>query len=185
MRNGYPPWFKSVPPKYVKPQRVDKEHNGAIKSKLEIDKEDKGYIGPGFVLSLTGFFAVPKGPTDVQLVYDASASGLNGVLWAPTFALPGAHALLDIVTPSSWMGDLDMGEQFLNFTLHSKLQQFCGIDVRPYFGSVQGQTAWLRWTKCMMGLLTSPYYAVKGTHLAEETAWGDPLDPIIHFNGQG
>ncbi len=68
------------------------------------------------MLSLTGIFAVPKGPTDVQLVYDASASGLNGVLWAPTFALPGAHALLDIVTPSSWMGDLDMGDPPLQTT---------------------------------------------------------------------
>lgn len=76
------------------------------------------------------------------------------------------------------MGDLDMSEQFLNFTLHAGIQQFCGIDVKPYLGSRPGKTAWLRWTKCMMGLLTSPYYAVKGTHLAKEIAWGDQLDPL-------
>ena len=62
------------------------------------------------------------------------------------------------------MSNLDMGEQFLYFPLHPELQQYCGIDVHPYLGSTQGKTAWLQWTRCMMGWLTSPYYAVKDTH---------------------
>ncbi len=32
------------------------------------------------------------------------------------------------------MGDLDMGEQFLNFPMHPDLQVFCGIDVQLYLG---------------------------------------------------
>jgi hypothetical protein len=39
---------------------------------------------------------------------------------------------------SSWMSDLDMGEQFLNFPLDPVLQPYCGINIRPVFGSTPG-----------------------------------------------
>lgn len=110
------------------------------------------------------------------MVYDASASGLNACLWVPTFALPSAESLMECMVSTSWMGDLDMGEQFLNFPLHPELQKFCGIDLRPYLCPDSVATYWLRWTRCMMGLRTSPYFAVQGTLLAEEVAFGDPLD---------
>ena len=63
----------------------------------------KGYIATGFVANLTGFFAVPKGPTDTRMVYDASVSGLNVALWVPTFAMPSSHSLVDVLTEESWM----------------------------------------------------------------------------------
>lgn len=49
------------------------------------------------------------------MLYDASVFGLNDRLWAPSFTLPGAEVLLDLLTVDSWMRDLDMGEQFSNF----------------------------------------------------------------------
>jgi hypothetical protein len=30
------------------------------------------------------------------------------------------------------MGDLDIGEVFLNFPLHSSLQELCGVDLTHY-----------------------------------------------------
>jgi hypothetical protein len=30
------------------------------------------------------------------------------------------------------MGDLDIGEMFLNFPLHASLQKVCGVDMSPY-----------------------------------------------------
>ncbi len=75
----------------------------------------------GMVTSLTSFFAVPKGMEDIRLVYDASRSGLNKALWAPSFPLPSVDTLTDMLEPSSWMADLDMGEQFLNFPLETHL----------------------------------------------------------------
>lgn len=71
------------------------------------------------------------------------------------------------------MSDLDMGEQFLNCPLHGDIQEYCGIDVRPYFAEQRCQTLWLRWTRCMMGLKSSPYVATKATYLGEEVAVGD------------
>jgi hypothetical protein len=74
------------------------------------------------------------------------------------------------------MGDLDMGEQFLNFPMHPKLQQFCGIDLHPLLAPNSKKTMWFRWTRCMMGLRPSPYYAIQGTYLAEELVQGDHHD---------
>jgi hypothetical protein len=91
----------------------------------------KGYIDEGEVRSLTSYFSVPKGSNDIHMVYDASASGLYQCLWVPNFWLPSAEGLVETMTKDSWMGDLDMGEQFLNFHLHPELQKYCGIYVRP------------------------------------------------------
>lgn len=166
VRDGHAPWFMSAPPKYLRPQRG--EPNEVVRAKVReklSNVKDKGYISAGTVKSLTSYFAVAKGDQDIRMVYDASASGLNACLWVPTFALPSADALLELLTEKSWMSDLDMGEQFLNFPLHEDLQAFCGIDVRPYFGAGRQSTLWLRWTRCMMGLRCSPYMAVKATYL--------------------
>jgi len=121
------------------------------------------------VVSLTSYFAVPKGTSDVRMVYDSTRSGLNSAIWVPSFSLPSVDTLTDRLDITSWMSDLDMGEQFLNFPLDQDLQPYCGIDVCPYLGTSPGtQTLWLRWARCMMGLKSSPYVAIKGTHLAEE-----------------
>ncbi len=116
------------------------------------------------------------------MVYDATISGLNDSLWTPPFVLPRAEAVLDQMDENSWMGDLDMGEQFLNFPLHPKLQRHCGIDVHPYLGGGRKRTMWWCWAWCMMGLKPSPYLAVKGTYLAEEVVHGDPGDPANLFH---
>jgi hypothetical protein len=61
------------------------------------------------------YFAVPKGLEDICMVYDASKSGLNKALWVPSFPLPTAETLSDLLEEDSWMADVDMGEMFLNF----------------------------------------------------------------------
>jgi hypothetical protein len=145
----------------------------------------KGYIGKGAVSSLTSCFAVPKGADDVHLVYDSTKSGLNAAIWVPSFSLPTVDTLTDMLEPTSWMSDLDMGEQFLNFLLNPKLQPYCGIDVRPYLGAPgDTQTRWLHWTHCMMGLMSTPYITNKGTHIAEETVLGYRLAPTNHLRWQ-
>jgi hypothetical protein len=91
------------------------------------------------------------------------------------------------------MADFDMGEQFLNFPLDPRIQAVCGIDVKPYLDPEQQQTTWwLRWNRCMIGLKSSPYLVVKGTHLAEESVFRDRHDgsnPLqwssIHLNLPG
>jgi hypothetical protein len=95
------------------------------------------------------------------MVYNALVSGFNDCLWVPTFFLPSMEALVDQMDQDSWMGDLDMGEQFLNLPIHPALQQYCGINLQPYLGRDQQQTMWWCWARCMMCLKSSPYFAVQ------------------------
>jgi hypothetical protein len=182
-RDGQPLWVGEPQPRYRRPQRGEREPNihAQIKAKL-LNVIGKGYVAPGNVTSLTSYFGVPKGPSDTRMVYDSSKSGLNDVMWVPSFSLPTMEALTNLLDRHSWMSDLDMGEQFLNFPLDPKVQPLCGIDVRPYLGTIGNKaTHWLRWTRCMMGLRTSPYVAVKGTHIAEEIVFGDRHCPTNPF----
>jgi len=177
--DGHKPWFSSAPPRYRVPQRSegDEDTKQRIRAKLEV-LLDRQYIVEGRVESLTSYFSVPKGDTNLRMVYDASKSGLNALLWVPSFQLPTCPTLTDLLTPNSWMGDLDLGEHFHNFPLHEELQVYCGIDLRPYFPSTRiKQTVWRRWCRCMMGLKPSPYITIKSTHLAYEVSNGDWHDP--------
>ncbi len=177
--SGHKPWFSSPPPQYKVPQRH--EQDGAIRAKVKTKLEaplNRRYITEGRVESLTSFFSVPKGEDDIRMVYDASKSGLNDSLWAPSFQLPTCETLTDLLSPDSWMGDLDLGEHFHNFPLHEDLQAYCGIDIRPYFGSgKRDRTFWRRWSRCMMGLKISPYVTIQATYLAYEVGNGDRHDP--------
>jgi hypothetical protein len=65
------------------------------------------------------------------MVYDASKSGLNKALWVPSFPLPMAETLSDLLEEDSWMADVDMGEMFLNFPLDVNIREFCGVDLYP------------------------------------------------------
>ena len=68
--------------------------------------------------SYMSMFDVPKGESDVRILYDGSKSGFNDATWAPWFALPTVEAMSRTVLPECWCGDRDFGEMFLNFPLH-------------------------------------------------------------------
>jgi len=91
-RDGHPIWVKGDLPSYRRPQQKEKDEliRGQVQQKLD-SVRSKGYIVKGSVSSLTGYFAMPKGDNDIRLVYDATKSGLNAVLWVPSFTLPGAE----------------------------------------------------------------------------------------------
>jgi hypothetical protein len=87
-RDGHPVWIlEEALPCYRKPQKgeADSAVHAQIKSKLS-SVLAKGYISSGPVQSLTSFFAMPKGEANIRMVFDASKSGLNKAIWAPSFA---------------------------------------------------------------------------------------------------
>jgi hypothetical protein len=177
---GHKPWFTSEPPGRRVPQRAvrDADMRRTIRAKLDGPLQ-KRYIVAGTVKSLTNYFAVPKGETDLRMVYDATKTGLNASLWVPSFPLPTTDSLVNLLTTESWMSDIDLGEHFLNFPLHEDLQLHCGMDLRPYYqdeGRDDQKTLWMRWSRCMMGLKPSPYFTIKATHLAYEVVWGSQSD---------
>jgi hypothetical protein len=177
MRDGIILWMKGRLDPWLCPQRLPKDRDNLPKmiEKLCIARE-KGYIDLGLVESLISFFDVPKGLTDIRMVYDGTKSGLNEVLRAPWFPLPTVDNLLRSVEPGTWMADNDVGEMFLNFVLHESVQAICGVDLTKYFpeGVPEGtQVLWERWTRCTMGLRSSPYQACQGMMWALEIIVGN------------
>ena len=148
------------------------------------DIRKKGYVEVGQVESLISFFDVAKGKEDIRMVYDGTKSGLNDALWAPWFPLPTVETMLRSVTGGTWLGDNDVGEMFLNFMLHEEVRRLCGVDFTLYFPeevSEDHQVLWARWTRCAMGLRTSPYQAVQGMLWAQEVIMGDRLSETNVF----
>jgi hypothetical protein len=90
------------------------------------------YFIYGMILSLTSFFAVPKGDMDIRLVYNGTSLGLNAHLWAPWFAIPTMCALLRALELDTFMVDSDIGEMFLNFTLEERYARLDGVDLTHY-----------------------------------------------------
>lgn len=89
VQDGVPPWLSPPLPKWLVPQRAEKDPELCLAIRRKLDKIRKlGYIHPGEVKSLTSFFAVPKGDSDIRMVYDGTKSGLNDAMWAPWFCSP-------------------------------------------------------------------------------------------------
>jgi hypothetical protein len=81
------------------------------------------------------------------------------------------------------MSDLDVGEMFLNFVLHSDLRALCGMDLTKYGGTIQEfeTVTWEVWQQAAMGLKPSPYQAVQGMMVAEQVIkenYSDPSNPF-------
>lgn len=178
MRDGMPIQMTGPPPAYKVPQRYEPDEEIRIKvtAKLQLVL-DRGYIISGLVLSLTSYFCVPKGEGDIRMVYDGTKSGLNEVLWVPSFSLPDIGTLLSKVEENTWMCDIDIGDMFLNFCLDKNLHKYCGVDLSPYFDF----TSWKHWGRCAMGLKPSPYVCVRSLLYGEEIIRGDKSDPTNPF----
>jgi hypothetical protein len=186
IRDGLPIWFTGDPPKYKRPQQREKDEEIRKRVIEKLDKVRKRrYISPGTVMSLTDFFSVPKGLEDIRLVYNGSKSGLNKVLWVPSFPMATGETLLRAVFPHSWMDDTDLGEFFLNFILHVALRELAGVDISLYrsdqeitdLGAKVLAVCWERWERCAMGLKPSPYQTGQAMLFAEDIIRGLRTDP--------
>lgn len=179
-RDGLPVHVMGTLPAYRKPQprEPDDRVRDQVRSKLAKFRT-RQYINPGNVASLTSYFTVPKGDGDIRLVFDGTKSGLNASLWAPSFVLPTINSLLHAVEPGTWMADIDVGEQFYNYCLDPTIQPYCGVDLSPYFDDA---TAWELWTRCVMGLKTSPYGCIRMEMLGDEVAKGCYASPDNPFH---
>eukprot|EP00978_Attheya_sp_CCMP212_P041694 scaffold242352_cov51-Attheya_sp.AAC.1 len=91
-----------------------------------------------FVELLVSRFGVPKALDnngkllDIRCVWDSKKNGHNQTLWAPGFMNQSFSHLLEILTPGRWVVDRDLGENFLNNTLHYKKRSQFGVRItRP------------------------------------------------------
>jgi hypothetical protein len=135
MRDGIHLWIREkMIPSWIRPQEAPKDPAilRLVVDKLMIARE-KGYISMGDVKLLIFYFDVPKGMDDIRMVYDGTKSGLNAALCPPWSPLRNVELLLRSVVPGTFMSNNDVGEMFLNFVLHSLIQERCGVDLTKFF----------------------------------------------------
>ena len=93
--------------KEAQPPKDDLEVRAKVSAKLQ-KVVDRGYIeivnDPDRVKSFMFMFDVPKGDSDIRMVYDGSRSGFNESIWAPWFALPTVETMTRTVWPGGWCG---------------------------------------------------------------------------------
>jgi hypothetical protein len=137
----------------------------------------KRYFEYGEVASLTHFFAVAKGDEDTQIVYNSTSSGLNAHLWFTWFALATINTMLRALEPGTYMGDIDIGEFFLNFILQARCSYLAGVYLKTYIEQLGGEPHhWARWGRCVMIFRPSPYKTTQAIGWDKEVTMGDQLD---------
>jgi len=181
-RDGHPVYVSGELPSYTKKQPWEPNVTTRRQVAAKLEKfVERQYVSKGSVRSLVSFFTVPKGDSDVRVVFDGTRSGLNAALWAPSFHLPTIDSLLPSLEPGYWQSDIDVGEQFYNYRLDPRIQPYCGLDVTHYLPHKPGKLLWYCWNRCVMGLMSSPHGCVKMQTLGEEFVRGDPRSPANPF----
>jgi hypothetical protein len=79
-----PLWYCGTAPRNFLSQEKEKDPDvrRSMRAKL-IKVFARCYFMYGMIFSLRSFFAVPKGDTDISLVYNGTLSGPHAHLWAP------------------------------------------------------------------------------------------------------
>jgi len=162
IRDGFPVHVESKLPSYRQRQIFHLTDVGMTQLQVKVSKVIKrGYLEDGYVASLINYFAVPKGDSDIRVVYDGTKCGLNQSVWAPNFYLPSVDSLLLSSSTNTWFSDMDLGEMFLNFHLDKKVRSFAGVDVTKILNDPVKAKTWKRWNRTLMGFKSSPYIACK------------------------
>ena len=189
VRVGLAPMFDTEAPtnRDQQPAYECEEVRAKVKKKLD-NVLMKGYIeltDIKLVEAMMFMFHVPKGESDIRMVYDGTKSGLNDSLFSYWFALPTVNSMVRWVVAGSWLADNDYGEQFLNFPLHPDIRKLCGVDLSQLYPEQRegkDSTVTGAWMRSAMGLKTSPYNAVQGSQRAKRIILGDPRDPLNPFH---
>lgn len=174
--------------KTPQPPYEDEEVRRKVSAKLQkvLNRRYIEVVRDSEVQSYMFMFDVPKGDSDVRIVYDGSKSGFNDATWAPWFALPTVEAMSRTVLPSCWCGDRDFGEMFLNFPLHPLARKFSAVDLSQLLlvniKRAEDEHFVGQWTRNAMGLKTSPYLAVQAATRVKRKFLGNPADPDNPFN---
>lgn len=178
-RDGIKIFVVSALPKQRKqmPPKLSGDQGFLVAAKLDVMVQ-RDYLESGYVSNTVHFFAVPKGDTDIRVVFDGTSSGLNETLWSPNFFLPSAKSAAMCMSFSTWMADMDFGDMFHNFHMDPLIRPCSGVELGSLSSLMthvqSSKPVILRWTRLFMGMRPSPYNAVRHYYWGEEFARGDP-----------
>jgi len=188
-RIGFKPCIISNLPKSKrKAKSPKKELRSKLLSKI-LKVLERGYMeicDSTEVSNFIDYFSVPKGESDIRVVYNGSSCGLNNAVWAPNFWLPTAKSMVRVLSYNFRSVDIDLGEMFLNFPLHPFLSKFSGVDLSPFTAEIsdhfnqpnlsKSKRLSAQWKRDWMGFKPSPEWACRYYYLAEEFVRGNERD---------
>ena len=179
-RDGFPPFIIGHLPSHKQVStKVKQKDKSQVLEKLLIYL-NKGYLKLTPVHQIKNFidyFPVPKGPTDIRLVFNGTSCGVNGALFASNFWLPMSGTMTRLLSFGYRVVDMDIGEMFLNFPLHKTLQPYSGVDLSLFKAELKhlvptkqrhGSKLGATWTRLWFGMRQSPEHAAAFYYLAEE-----------------
>ena len=111
----------------TKPPRFDSESLPLVAGKID-SMISKSYLETGRVNTFLHYFAVPKGDSDIRVVFDGTSCGLNECLWSPNFFFPTAKNASELLGFETWMVDVYFGEFFHNFFMDGRIRCHAGVD---------------------------------------------------------
>ena len=79
--------------------------------------------------------------------------------------------IVDCAVHTSWFGDVDAGEMFLNFPLDIRMRKYCGVDIS--WSSEDGSKLWACWHRMAMGMRPSPWVTIRLLMWMMEVVVGD------------
>jgi hypothetical protein len=182
-RDGVKIWIQNEMPKFKDKQQLPKDKDTFLKVQSKVNKvRERGYISKGKVQSVTSFFLVPKGESDIRMVYNGTSCRLNDAVFAPWFAMPTIDSHLRAVDVGTFMADCDIGEMFLNFMLDPDIRPFAGVDLTELFADeAMAKIFWERWERMLMGFKPSPYCTTRAKCQIEPYLKGLRDDPMNVF----
>ena len=187
-RDGVPVFFEEEGPTSMEPQPpiYDKEKRRKIREKIDKVLHRRYMLCTGVdIKSLIRYFGVPKGESDIRIVYDGTANHLNSKIWVPSFWLPTVDTLIRALDKNSWLADRDIGDMFLNFQLHHSVVPYTGVDLRPlYEDGEEAEPKYAHWDRNLMGIKPSPYNSIKLALIAEEVCKGDRHETGVGADGR-
>lgn len=190
-RDGIPPYhLDHWPNNHNSPKRIKPEDKPLLFEKFETYLS-KGYlkvISSNDIKSVIDYFYVPKGLTDVRVVFNGTSCGINKAVFASNFWLPMSNTMTRLLSFGYRCVDVDIGEMFWNFPLHPVLQLYSGVDLTPFRENIlKSSTRHLfqekhlksnkrlitKLTRVWMGFKQSPEIACRYFYLAEEFIRGN------------
>jgi hypothetical protein len=125
---------------------------------------------------------VPKGPTDIRVVWNCTKNGVNITIVVPSFSLPTKATLCRKVVNGTHMEDFDIGEQFHNYLLRLCESAFHGVVIpSDLVKTMKEAEPLMRWTRLPFGWSPSPVFALRMLARAIELAKRHPSDSTSAF----
>jgi hypothetical protein len=107
------------------------------------------------------YMAVKKG-ADIRVVWSCTENGVNPSIYVPRMYLPTGDSMIRRLPPGSWMGDIDSGEMFNNYMLHSSEARLNVVEI-----SEKVATKWglgcrtLVWDRNLFAWRPAPLFSIR------------------------